>query len=168
MEIRKVSPFRVLRLGFEEPTRLTWHVWLVGLAIFVFILIFSYLQGIGGWLEALWFTLGLVGAFGFLGLLAKLVIWLLRKYTPSGWNYLVRQSMANLHRPLNQTMILIVSIGLGTALIATMYFTQQLLLSQVSFSSRGDQPNMVLFDIQRHPRIPPSIIPTGPTTGNTG
>jgi putative ABC transport system permease protein len=148
MEIRKVSPFRVLRFGFDAPSPLTWHIGLVGAAIFVFILVFSYLQGIGGWLEALWFTLGLVGAFGFLGLLAKLVIWLLRKYTPSGWNYLVRQSMANLHRPLNQTMILIVSIGLGTALIATMYFTQQLLLSQVSFSSRGDQPNMVLFDIQ--------------------
>ncbi len=148
MEIRKVSPFRVLRLGFEASGPMTWHIWVVGLAIFVFILVFSYLQGIGGWLEALWFTLGLVAAFGFLGLLAKLVIWLLRKYTPSGWNYLVRQSMANLHRPLNQTMILIVAIGLGTALIATMYFTQQLLLSQVSFSSRGDQPNMVLFDIQ--------------------
>ena len=146
--VRKISPFRVLRFGFEESNRPPWQVWVVGVAIFGFILVFSYLQGIGEWLEALWFTLGVVAAFGFLGLLAKLVMWLLRKYTPQSWNYLVRQSMANLHRPMNQTMILIVSIGLGTALIATMYFTQQLLLSQVSFSSRGDQPNMVLFDIQ--------------------
>lgn len=148
LEVRKISPFRVLRIGFEKSTRLTWQAWVVGFCIFVFMVVFSYLQGIGSWLDALLFTLALVAAFGFLGLLAKLVVWLLRKYTPQNWNYLVRQSMANLHRPMNQTMILIVSIGLGTALIATMYFLQQLLLSQVSFSSRGDQPNMVLFDIQ--------------------
>ncbi|GJM27949.1 MAG: permease [Cyclobacteriaceae bacterium] len=146
--VRKVSPFRVLRLSFEKSSSITWpHIW-VAAGIFVFIYVFSYLQGIGGWLEALWFTLGVLGAFGFLGLVAKLVVWLLRKFTAENWNYLVRQSLANLHRPMNQTMILIISIGLGTALIATMYFLQQLLLSQVSFSSRGDQPNMVLFDIQ--------------------
>ena len=85
---------------------------------------------------------------GFWAYLAKLVMWFIRKFAPQNWNYLVRQSLANLYRPMNQTLILIVSIGLGTALIATMYFLQQLLLSQVSFSSRGDQPNMVLFDIQ--------------------
>jgi putative ABC transport system permease protein len=146
--VRKVSPFRVLRMGFEKSSVVGWQTWIVGLAIFIFILVFSFLQGIGGWLEALLFTLGLVAAFGFLGLLAKLVVWSLRKFAPKNASYLVRQSLANLHRPMNQTMILIVSIGLGTALIATMYFIQQLLLSQVSFSSRGEQPNMVLFDIQ--------------------
>ncbi len=148
LAIRRVSPFRVLRFGFENDPGIPWQSWLVGFTIFVTMVIFSYLQGIGEWLDALLFTLALVAAFGFLGLLAKLVTWLLRKHIPQNWNYLVRQSMANLHRPMNQTMILIVSIGLGTALIATMYFLQQLLLSQVSFSSRGDQPNMVLFDIQ--------------------
>ncbi len=146
--VRKVSPFRVLRVGFERESKPDWTIWLVGSCIFGSIVIFSYLQGIGGWLEALYFTLGLALAFGFLGLLAKLVMWLLRKLALRNWNYLVRQSLANLYRPMNQTLILIVSIGLGTALIATMYFIQQLLLTQVSFSSRGDQPNMVLFDIQ--------------------
>jgi len=146
--VRKISPFSVLRVGFEKNSGQDWTVWLVCLFIFIFIMVFSYLQGIGGWLEALFFTLGLAAAFGFLALSAMLVMWLLRKFTPQNWNYLVRQGLANLHRPMNQTLILIVSIGLGTALIATMYFIQQLLLSQVSFSSRGDQPNMVLFDIQ--------------------
>ena len=41
-----------------------------------------------------------------------------------------------------------VSIGLGTALISMLFFTQELLLSQVQMSSTGDQPNMILFDIQ--------------------
>ncbi len=146
--VRKISPFRVLRVGFEKSSSPDWTVYLVCCSIFAFIMVFSYLHGVGGWLEALFFTLGLSAAFGFLALLTKLALWLLRKFTPENWNYLVRQSLANLYRPMNQTLILIISIGLGTALIATMYFIQQLLLSQVSFSSRGDQPNMVLFDIQ--------------------
>ena len=146
--VRNVSPFQVLRMGFEKPSPTGWQTWLVGLLIFAFIVVFSFLQGIGGWLQALYFTLGLTAAFGLLGLLAKLVVWLLKRFTPQNASYLIKQGLANLHRPMNQTMILIVSIGLGTALIATMYFIQQLLLSQVSFSSRGDQPNMVLFDIQ--------------------
>lgn len=146
--IQKVSPFRVLRISFEPSIKINWKHVLVGSGIFAFIYLFSYTHGMGTWLEALLFTCGLLAAFAFLGLLAKLVVWLLRRFTPHRWNYLIRQSLANLHRPMNQTMILIVSIGLGTALIGTMYFLQQLLLSQVSFSSRGDQPNMVLFDIQ--------------------
>ena len=146
--VRKISPFRVLRMGFEETGGAVWQVWVVALVIFLFIMLFSYLQGIGGWLDALLFTIGLAAAFGFLGLMARLVVWVLRKYAPQNVSYLIRQGIANLHRPMNQTMILIVSIGLGTALIATMYFLQELLLSQVSFSSKGDQPNMVLFDIQ--------------------
>ena len=148
LAIRKISPFSVLRSSYENVSQADWTLWVLGGCIFLFVLVFSYFQGIGTWLEAFYFTLALVAAFGFLGLLAKLVIWMLRKFTPQSWSYIMRQSMANLHRPMNQTMILIIAIGLGTALIATMYFVQQLLLSQVSFSSRGDQPNMVLFDIQ--------------------
>jgi len=41
-----------------------------------------------------------------------------------------------------------VAIGLGTALISTLFFTQDLLLGQVEFTGRNDQPNMILYDIQ--------------------
>jgi putative ABC transport system permease protein len=42
----------------------------------------------------------------------------------------------------------VVSIGLGTAFICTLFFIQKLLIDQVTLSSRESQPNMVLFDIQ--------------------
>src|SRR6478735_3174591 len=63
-------------------------------------------------------------------------------------NCLWRQGFANLYRPNNQTLILIVTIGLGTALIGTLYFIHSILINRVTLSASGDQPNIVLFDIQ--------------------
>jgi putative ABC transport system permease protein len=59
-----------------------------------------------------------------------------------------RQGLANLYRPNNQTTILIISIGLGTALICTLFFVQSILINRVSLSAGTNQPNIVLFDIQ--------------------
>jgi len=61
---------------------------------------------------------------------------------------LFRQGFANLYRPNNQTIILLVSIGLGTAFISTLFFIQSILLSRINLSSGGNQPNLILFDIQ--------------------
>src|SRR6201999_929816 len=58
------------------------------------------------------------------------------------------QGFANLYRPNNQTIILMVSIGLSTAFICTLFFLQSMLMKQVSLSSGANQPNMILFDIQ--------------------
>jgi putative ABC transport system permease protein len=53
-----------------------------------------------------------------------------------------------LYRPNNQTLILVVTIGLGTALIGILYFIQNMLVSRITLSTSGNQPNMVVFDIQ--------------------
>ncbi len=148
ISIRKVSPLQVLRTNFEPQKSRDPALYVIYLLIVWFIFGFSYWLGIGSWIEAFYFTLGLMVAFAILSLSARGIMWLIRRYFPSHWSFIWRQSLANLYRPQNQTTLLVVSIGLGTALIATLYFVQQLLISQVAFSSRGDQPNMVLFDIQ--------------------
>jgi putative ABC transport system permease protein len=84
------------------------------------------------------------------------VAWLfmrvLRSKILRGSSFSIRQSVANLYRPQNQTMTLVVSIGLGTMLIATLFLIQNLLLKQISFAGSGNQPNMILFDIQPQQR----------------
>jgi putative ABC transport system permease protein len=146
--IRKTSPLRTLRVSFEEdgskrdPLR-----WLVYLLIAAFIAGFTLFQT-GDFIVAIAFTVGVGVAFLLLAGMALLLMWFVRKFFPRNWNYVWRQSIANLYRPNNQTLILMVSIGLGTALISMLFFTQELLLSQVQMSSTGDQPNMILFDIQ--------------------
>jgi putative ABC transport system permease protein len=62
--------------------------------------------------------------------------------------YSLRQGLANLHRPNNQTTTLLLALGMGTFVISTLYFVQSAILSQAAFSGKGDRANMVLFDVQ--------------------
>ena len=71
-----------------------------------------------------------------------------RRIFPSGWSYIWRQGLANLYRPNNQTLMLVLALGLGTFLIATLYLLQSALLNDIASLSNQDQPNMVLIDIQ--------------------
>ncbi|AUD07455.1 ABC transporter permease [Spirosoma pollinicola] len=148
LAIRNVSPLRTLRSSYEDdlsnrdPLR-----WLVYFLVIGFIVGFAYLQT-HNFMLALGFTGGLALAFGILTALGLGLIWLVRRFFPASWSYIWRQSLANLYRPNNQTLILVTSIGLGAFLIATLYLTQGLLLGRVELSSSGNQPNMVLFDIQ--------------------
>lgn len=146
--VRKASPLITLRntatdtKAYKDPLR-----WLVYLGIILFVVTFAYIQ-IQDIQDSLVFTLFIVLAFGFLALIARLAMWVVKRFFPSSWSFAWRQSLANLYRPNNQTSILIASIGLGTALITTLYFIQGLLISQVEITTDNDRPNMMLFDIQ--------------------
>ena len=148
ISIRKASPLITLR-GVEDSKgrRFDKAQALIYSSIFVFIIGFAFVQ-IGSLGDSLLFTLFIGLAFGFLALVAKLSMWMVKKFFPSTWSYVWRQSLANLYRPNNQTLILISSIGLGTALITTLYFIQSLLISQVEITTNEDRPNLMIFDIQ--------------------
>lgn len=150
VSIRKVSPLNVLRSAADaahpERDAVSWALY--GLII-LFIFGFSFLQ-MQTWVQALIFTASILASFLILFGIASLLMWLVRRFFPTSWSYLWRQGLANLYRPNNQTTILIVSVGLGTSLICTLFFIQTILLTRVKLSSSGNQPNMVLFDIQNH------------------
>jgi len=151
VSIRNISPLNTLRtmdpaaLGRDPAT------WLIYLLIFGFVLGFSRLQ-LSNWRQALFFALGLAAALALLTALAGLLMFLVRRFFPSGWPYVWRQGLANLYRPNNQTLVLLLSIGLGTALIGTLSLVQGILLDRVNLCASGNQPNMVLFDIQESQR----------------
>jgi len=153
ISIRKISPLNSLRMSFEHTLVKDAAKWLIYILILAFILLFTRMQ-LEGWPAAISFTVGVVVAFLVLIGIAALLMWLVRKFFPSGWSFVWRQGLANLYRPNNQTSTLIVSIGLGTALICTMFFIQDILLNRVTLSASGNQPNMVLFDIQPSQREP--------------
>lgn len=146
--IRKISPLKTLRASYEADTGAKDPLrWLVIGLIILFIGGFTWYQT-GRWTTAAGFLAVVAISFLLLAGVAKLVMWAVKKFFPVKWSYVWRQSIANLYRPNNQTLILLVSIGLGTALISTLFFTQDLLLSQVEFTGRGNQPNMIMYDIQ--------------------
>ena len=148
VSVRNISPLNTLRITFEETHLFKDPIkWLVYLLIVLFVFGFSFLQ-LGNWKQTIFFTLGVLGSFLILAAMAGLVMWMARKFFPASWSYLWRQGLANLFRPNNQTLILITSIGLGTAFICTLIFVQDILINRVNLSASGNQPNMVLFDIQ--------------------
>ena len=75
-------------------------------------------------------------------------MWAVRKFLPLSLSYPWRQALSNLYRPNNQTISLIATIGLGTAMISTLFFLQNQLLQEAKFADKKDQPNMLMFDIQ--------------------
>jgi len=119
----------------------------VGLLIFLSIYGFTWWL-VKDWQEALYFIGGIAVAFALLWGIARLLTFTLRRFFPKKWSYVWRQGIANLFRPGNQTVLLVVTVGLGTMLLSTLFLVQNLLLKQVEFSGSGNQPNMILFDIQ--------------------
>ena len=148
LKIRKVSPMSTLRPE-ADATRISKDPvrWMVMLAIVLFIFGFSYYL-LGRWDMAFGFAAFVVFAFGVLWLMATGIMWAIRKFLPTSLQYPIRQSLSNLYRPNNQTISLIATIGLGTAMISTLFFVQNLLLEEAQFAEEGEQPNMLLFDIQ--------------------
>jgi putative ABC transport system permease protein len=148
VSVRNISPLNALRITYQESNLFKDpYKWLVYFLILAFIVVFSYLQ-LNNWREAIFFTIAVIIAFLILTATAALLIWLVRRFFPSSWSYLWRQGLANLFRPNNQTLILIVSIGLGTLFISTLFQVQDILMKRVTLSASGNQPNMILFDIQ--------------------
>jgi putative ABC transport system permease protein len=148
ISIRKISPLQALRASFEPLTSkkdsLKWAIYIL---IILFVYGFSWMQ-LGNLKKAFYFTVSIAVALAILTAIARLLMWLVKRFFPSSWSYLWRQGLANLYRPNNQTTILIISIGLGTALISTLFFIQSILLTRVTLAAGEGQPNMVLFDIQ--------------------
>jgi putative ABC transport system permease protein len=148
LKIRTVSPMMTLRpeegtVAFtRDPVR-----WMVIAVIVAFMVFFSYFL-LGTWLQTLWFTGFVVFAFLILWLLAVALMGGIRKFLPVALLYPIRQALANLYRPNNQTVSLLATIGLGTAMIGTLFFVQNQLLNEVRFADKEDQPNMLFFDIQ--------------------
>lgn len=148
LKVRNVSPMATLRPETADSTMLKdparWAV-IVGILIFIFGFSFFLLKQVT-W--ALGFTGFVLVAFGALWGVGKLIMWAVRRFLPISLSYPWRQALANLYRPNNQTISLIATIGLGTAMISTLFFLQNQLLQEAKFADKEDQPNMLMFDIQ--------------------
>src|SRR5690606_9865586 len=140
-----VSPLNTLRASFQSDGKTNGKQ-----RGFVFLLIILFIAGFGrtqldNWLQIFAFTIAVVIGYLILYGLSLALTKLVRRYFPHSWSYVWRQGLSNLYRPNNQTLVLIMAIGLGTAFIGTLFFVKALLIEQVTFSTRGDQPSMVLF-----------------------
>jgi len=152
LPLRRVSPLLALRASFEPEERSRDPlVPLIVLLIVALIAAFA-IAITGSWLHGAIFTVGVLGVFALLGLIARGGALLMRRLAPSALPFAWRQGLANLHRPKNQTLAVTLSIGLGAFLLVTLYSVQNILVDQVTRRSGQGDPNMVLFDVQNDQR----------------
>lgn len=149
LAVRRVSPLVALRSAFIERTGAASDPWrlILGAVIIAAVTTFATWQT-RDWKIGVGFTVALAVGFGVLAGLAQVVAWAARKFVPRGLPYVVRQGIANLHRPNNRTVLLLLALGLGTFLILTLYLTRTTLLNQIDLAGEGSRPNLVFFDIQ--------------------
>jgi putative ABC transport system permease protein len=77
-----------------------------------------------------------------------------RRFLPARWPYVWRQGLANLHRPANQTLSVILALGFGAFLLDTLFLVQHNLLRDLRPGGAEAKPNLVLFDVQPAQRAP--------------
>jgi putative ABC transport system permease protein len=148
LAVRRVSPLVALRAAFVEHSgwRDPWRIAL-------YVLIVAAVAGFAvaqtrSWRTGLGFAGALVVCFAVLASLAKVVAWCARRFLPKRLPYVWRQGVANLHRPNNRTVLLLLSLGLGTFLLLSLVLTRETVLAQVRGTAGGERPNLLFFDIQ--------------------
>jgi putative ABC transport system permease protein len=129
--------------GWRDPLR-----WAVGGSIAAGVLGFAMVQA-PTWQVGLGYAGSLAVVFGLLGLVAWGIVRGVQRFFPSSWSYPWRQGLANLYRPQNQTTVLMLSLGLGTFLITTLFLVQKSLIEQIRVTGGEEgRPNLVLWDVQ--------------------
>ena len=149
LAVRNVSPLSALRRDYEEAGRSRDPARLATLGIL----------GAGVLAVSVWQAPNWESGVSFAGAVAvtAALLWAsafalsraARRFFPRRAGYTVRQGIANLFRPHNQTGAVTVAVGFGAFLVATLYVVQRNLLDQVALDTRPDRPNLVMFDIQR-------------------
>ena len=72
----------------------------------------------------------------------------LRRFFPRGLPYVYRQGLANLYRPANQTLMVVLALGFGAFLLSTLLLVQHNLLRELRVDRGAARPNLVFFDVQ--------------------
>lgn len=145
--VRFVPPLTVLRADSAPLKRFSkLRASAIGLIILFPVLAAAFRSG--SWKIGVGFAVGLAVALGCLALVALGLLNMVRRFFPKSSTFVFRHALSNLFRPNNQTQVLMVTIGLGGFIIATLNIVQHSLLGQVEFTGGKNESNTILFDIQ--------------------
>jgi len=147
--MRRIAPLHLLRRTTAPaagPARDPAVLVAAG-AIVIGVALLAILQA-GSLGVGLGFTAGLAAAIVVLWLAALGLARTLLRFPPRRLPYLWRQGLANLHRPENQTVNVVLALGFGTFLLATLILVQHNLLRDLRTGAAAGRPNLVFFDVQ--------------------
>ncbi|HYR12450.1 MAG TPA: FtsX-like permease family protein, partial [Longimicrobium sp.] len=145
---RRISPLQAIRRRVEADETRRRDPWVIGgwalLAASIVALVFLQAGEMG---TGIGFTAGIAATLFALWLAAWLVTKAARRAPTGALGYPTRQGIANLHRPGNQTRVVVLALGFGVFLLAVVYLMQSNLLRPLRVDAKS-QGNLLLFDVQ--------------------
>lgn len=148
----KVSPLRVMRRDVDAGGRgrrlgdlpvFALFVSAIGAAVLALAAVET-----GSFEVAAYFTAAVAMAVGLLAIASRLVMAAARRAGPRLPGYRLRQGIANLHRPGNQTASVLTAVGVGVLLVSTIFIIEASLQKVLAIDDREELPNVFLIDIQ--------------------
>ncbi|MEX0891294.1 MAG: FtsX-like permease family protein [Gemmatimonadota bacterium] len=154
LEVRGIAPLRALREDDSErpagrrldPARLGVYACLA--AVLVALGVWTAPTPLMGWA----FAGALVAVLALLRAVAWLLARALRRWFPHGASFVVRQGMAGLFRPHNQTAAVTVALGFGVFAVGGLWLVQQNLLDWILPEDRAARPTLAVIDVQADQR----------------
>jgi putative ABC transport system permease protein len=149
--LRNVSPLQTLRRESDaaalrgarfDPIRV-----LVALAIVLSVAALGVARAEDA-RQGLGFAGGIGLAVGVLYLAAAGLSLGARRVVQPNWPFVLRQGVASLYRPGNQTRAVVLALGFGVFLMSTVYQVQHNLLRTVTLKLDASRANVVFFDVQ--------------------
>lgn len=147
-QLRSVPALLALRASTEPPPARRFAGALFVLGLLSAIALYGAIET-GRGRDAVEYAVAIGIAIGVLGIAAQVVMFVTRKIVAPSLPFAWRFGLANLHRPDNQTPVLMLTLGAGAFLLATIDQTEAQIYGTVARATEGLQPNLVLFDVQK-------------------
>ena len=150
LRVRRIKPDILLRERDEDAPRRLWRdpLRLAAGALLTLALFALASWQAGSPRVGFYFLAGLASASALLYAAAWLLVFALKRARRAG-TFAVRQAIGGLHRPGNQTRVVVLAVGLGAFLVLTVQSIKSSLLDEMDFTRRAGLANMYLIDIQK-------------------
>jgi putative ABC transport system permease protein len=146
--LRRETDAQVLASRWKDVPRIAVYVALVASVVAVALIRARTIT------QGLWISAATAGVIAVLAGSATLLSWLAKRSAQVRWPYVIRQGIANVYRPANQTRAVMLSLGFGSFLLATLFLVQHNLLHALGVNASASGANLVFFDVQTEQRAP--------------
>lgn len=148
LQVRNIKPNLLLRDETGEKLRkLDWTKWIFGAVCLSGLLGLAVWQA-GSLIVGAFFLVALGLTTGILYLTAVVLTLILRRVKFFG-SFALSQAVNSLHRPGNQTRIILLAVGLGAFVVLSVQSLQTNLIREFDFSRNERLPSMFFIDVQR-------------------
>ena len=157
LALRNVSPLQTLRRDADsEVLRMHWRdlpriMINAALVLSVVAVAVARAQSVR---QGLWIAAATGAVLLVLALVASALSWAAKRSVRAGWPYVVRQGLANVYRPANQTRAVMLSLGFGAFLVTTLYLVQNSIVRDLSLNASSSGANLLMFDVQQDQAAP--------------